>query len=79
MSDEVEVNVMNVSPRDGKPGWKSTEFWIAVGMQCAGAFLLGKGQYELGTALMGASGLGYKVARTIQKNNEIKANGGPSG
>lgn len=50
-----------------KPGFKTTEFWIALGMLLAGAYLLGKEQFELGSALIGASGLSYSGGRSYVK------------
>lgn len=50
-----------------KPGFKTTEFWIALAMGLAGAYLMGKGQDDLGAFLMGASGFSYTAGRAYVK------------
>lgn len=58
-----------------RPGFKTTEFWISLGMFLAGCFLLGKDQFELGSGLIAASGMGYQANRAYVKgkrSNEVK-------
>jgi hypothetical protein len=53
---------------DGKPGWKSSEFWFCVAMFAAGFYLSTKpGQETMGGILMTASGLGHVASRTVVK------------
>lgn len=50
-----------------KAGWRTTEFWIALGMKLIGVYLISKGQDELGSAIVLAGGGGYMLGRTSVK------------
>ena len=50
-----------------KPGWKTTEFLIAVVLVSAGMVLCYTGHVEQGSKVLGYVGAGYIAARTINK------------
>ena len=50
-----------------KPGWKTTEFLIAVVLVSAGMVLCYTGHIEQGSKVLGYVGAGYIAARTITK------------
>ena len=50
-----------------KPGWKTTEFWITVGLGIAGIVLCIVEKQELGTALLAAAGISYSGSRGLAK------------
>jgi hypothetical protein len=54
-----------------KSGWRSTEFWIALGLKLLGAWLIAKGKDELGMVLVLAGGGGYMLQRGQLKKAEI--------
>lgn len=55
-----------------KAGWKSTEFWIAVGMFLVGCWLIEKDHVELGTGLITLSGFSYTGSRHMIKTQALK-------
>lgn len=50
-----------------KSGWRTTEFWMALGMKILGAWLISKGKDELGVVLITAGGGGYIAGRSVAK------------
>jgi hypothetical protein len=55
------------SPKQSKPGYKTTEFWITIGIGIIGAILIASGKETLGTALLGSAGVSYSGARGMAK------------
>lgn len=58
---EVEVQAT------AKSGYKTTEFWISVGVGVVGVVLLCAGKETLGAALLGVAGISYNGARGLAK------------
>ena len=62
----------------GRPGIKTTEFWVMVAMTILGAWLIERGHDEIGATIIGLAGSGYTGARTWLKHrtsvvDEVKA------
>lgn len=56
-----------MAQKDAKPGWKSTEFWLAALAMTGGFVLMIKGQVEAGTTLVGVGSAGYAASRGLAK------------
>lgn len=50
-----------------KAGYRTTEFWISLGIGLLGAWLIMRGHEEIGAMLLAASGTGYSVSRGLAK------------
>lgn len=61
------LNVLNAG-QGGRPGIRTSEFWIAVAMNLLGAWLIAKGKDELGAMLIAIGGGGYTGARAYVKS-----------
>lgn len=55
----------------GRPGIRTTEFWVMVGMTLLGAWLIERGQDTLGAYLIMIAGGGYTATRGLLKHREM--------
>ena len=68
---EVDIKARVESDICPKAGYKTTEFWITVGVGCAGVILLATGRQDLGAFLLASAGIGYPTSRGLAKLNPI--------
>lgn len=65
------VTVAN-SGTGGRPGIKTTEFWVMLVMTVLGAWIVERGHDEIGAAIIALAGSGYTGSRAWLKHRDSK-------